>query len=170
VSTDYPRARGATLRLLAATEDLGDRRALLTEAVELLSGCGDRLELARAMLDLGNAHGALGEPRRARVQTQMAHSVAKQCGVTPTATRPMDIEPVTEQTSALTHAERRVAVLAARGHTNREIAQQLFVTPSTVEQHLTKVFRKLDVKQREELPVGLGLRSVGVVPPQQRVS
>ncbi|HWO62701.1 MAG TPA: AAA family ATPase [Umezawaea sp.] len=162
VSTDYPRTRGATLRMLAATEGPQERRTLLTEAVELLSGCGDRLELARAMLDLGNAHGALGEPRRARVQTQMAHSVAKQCGATPLATLlPVDVEPVTEQTSALTHAERRVAVLAARGHTNREIAQQLFVTPSTVEQHLTKVFRKLGIRSRAELPQALASTAGG---------
>ena len=55
----------------------------------------------------------------------------------------------------LSEAERRVAALAARGHTNRQIAGMLYITVSTVEQHLTRVYRKLDVKRRSELPARL---------------
>ncbi|WP_405746434.1 AAA family ATPase [Streptomyces sp. NBC_01525] len=51
----------------------------------------------------------------------------------------------------LSDAERRVAELAARGHSNRQIAAQLYITVSTVEQHLTRVYRKLHVKRRTEL-------------------
>ena len=54
--------------------------------------------------------------------------------------------------SLLSMAERRVAALAARGHTNREISKKLSVTVSTVEQHLTRVCRKLGVKARKDLP------------------
>jgi DNA-binding CsgD family transcriptional regulator len=53
---------------------------------------------------------------------------------------------------ALTPSERRVAGLAVEGMTNREIAQSLFVTPKTIEVHLSNVYRKLDVKSRRELP------------------
>ena len=52
---------------------------------------------------------------------------------------------------SLTPAERQVADLAAAGHSNREIAQQLYVTRRTVETHLTHVFQKLDIATRTEL-------------------
>jgi DNA-binding CsgD family transcriptional regulator len=55
----------------------------------------------------------------------------------------------------LSDAEYRVAVLAAGGHTNREIAGRLYVTMSTVEQHLTRVYRKLRVSRRADLPAAL---------------
>jgi DNA-binding CsgD family transcriptional regulator len=53
---------------------------------------------------------------------------------------------------ALTASDRRVAVLAAEGQTNRDIAQVLFVTPKTVEVHLTNAYRKLGIRSRRELP------------------
>ncbi|MFC6088697.1 MULTISPECIES: response regulator transcription factor [Saccharothrix] len=51
----------------------------------------------------------------------------------------------------LTYSERRVATLAALGHSNRAIATRLHITVSTVEQHLTRVYRKLAVAGRSEL-------------------
>jgi DNA-binding CsgD family transcriptional regulator len=51
----------------------------------------------------------------------------------------------------LTAGERRVAELAASGMTNREVAAALFVSPKTVEVHLTRIYRKLDVRTRAEL-------------------
>ncbi|MBV8734834.1 MAG: helix-turn-helix transcriptional regulator [Solirubrobacterales bacterium] len=52
---------------------------------------------------------------------------------------------------SLTPSERRIAELAAVGHSNREIAQALFVTPKTVEYHLRNTYRKLDIEGRENL-------------------
>ena len=53
--------------------------------------------------------------------------------------------------AALTRAERRVAELVARGLTNREIAELLFLSSRTVEAHLSHVFRKLDISSRAKL-------------------
>ncbi|WP_311922065.1 AAA family ATPase [Microbispora sp. H10836] len=71
-------------------------------------------------------------------------------GATATAARPSAV-PLGE----LSDAERRVASLAAAGCTNREIAAKLFVTVSTVEQHLTRTYRKLGITRRSDLPLVL---------------
>ncbi|WP_373871987.1 helix-turn-helix domain-containing protein [Actinoplanes regularis] len=57
--------------------------------------------------------------------------------------------------TVLSEAEQRVAALAVRGYTNRDIAAQLYLTVSTVEQHLTRTFRKLKVSRRRDLPTNL---------------
>jgi DNA-binding CsgD family transcriptional regulator len=56
----------------------------------------------------------------------------------------------------LTTSERRVAELAAEGHSNPDIAQVLFVTRKTVETHLGRVYRKLDISGRGDLARVLG--------------
>jgi DNA-binding CsgD family transcriptional regulator len=52
---------------------------------------------------------------------------------------------------ALTASERRVADLAIEGHTNKDIAQLLYVTPKTIEVHLSSVYRKLGIRSRRDL-------------------
>jgi len=52
---------------------------------------------------------------------------------------------------SLTASQRRVAELAVRGLTTREIAEVLFVRPKTVEFHLRQIYRKLDITSRDQL-------------------
>ena len=60
---------------------------------------------------------------------------------------------------ALTPSEDRIARLAAEGLSNRAIAEQLFLSPKTVEMHLSHVYRKLGIASRRELDRALGADS-----------
>jgi ATP/maltotriose-dependent transcriptional regulator MalT len=169
------RTRGTSLRVLAATSELRQRPQLLMEAVEDLHNCGDRLELARALIDLSEAHQELGEFSRARMHARRAAAEAKACRAEPLSkllshggTFEMKEQRVEgDGVPPLSGAERRVATLAARGYSNREIGRMLYITVSTVEQHLTRVYRKLNVGSRADLPVGLLLSRVPVTGAQQ---
>lgn len=166
-------ARGTALRLLAATSPAERRPQMLTEALDLFEECGDQYEQTRALADLSDAYYQVGDSRRARMHSRRARHLAGMCGATSLSQsllslpdEPEDSPSVAEsaaESASLTGSERRVAALAVRGYTNREIAAKLFITPSTVEQHLTRIFRKLDVKCRRDLPVELGVGGAEVL-------
>jgi DNA-binding NarL/FixJ family response regulator len=61
----------------------------------------------------------------------------------------------------LTDAEQRVAEASARGLTNREVAAALFLSPKTVEAHLSSIYRKLELDSRAELGARMAGRSQG---------
>ncbi|WP_327091562.1 AAA family ATPase [Nonomuraea sp. NBC_01738] len=160
-----PRVHGISMRLLAATSELRHRPMLLRQAADLLqSPGGDTYELARALFDLTEAYHALGEFRRAGMIGRRAKAVAQECEAN-SLLRALARETLEENTPAegaevapiLSDAERRVAALAAVGYTNREIADKLYVTVSTVEQHLTRTYRKLNITRRADLPASVEL-------------
>jgi DNA-binding CsgD family transcriptional regulator len=172
LATADGRARGRALRMLAGSAPPDQRRALLAEAVELLQGSGDRVELARALGDTATVLQRIGHPARAQLLLQRAQQLAQECGAGPLARRLQGRQPPASRRphrsvrrelpeDGLSEAERRVAALAAQGHTNRQISGELYITVSTVEQHLTRVYRKLAVKRRSDLQARM--RAYGLV-------
>lgn len=171
------RTRGASLRVLAAASEPGQRPRLLWQAVEALRDSEDRLELAGALADLSRVHEALGEAARAGSLAEQAVELAEECEAEPLLrTLRRQVAPgspgrdARNRLAALSDAERRVASLVVRGHTNRQVSQALFITVSTVEQHLTRIYRKLDVSGRSdlmacfELEIGVSGAPLGAVP------
>lgn len=160
-----PRTRGISLRVLAQTYEVERRPALLREAVELLTDTGDTMELLLALADLGLVHRALGDVTMSRMLERRVLRLAKECGAEERAQwlfgrrdgadEDGEDSRATDGLVLLSEAERRVAELAARGHTNRQISRKLYITVSTVEQHLTRVYRKLNVARRADLPMWL---------------
>ncbi|MFF9592389.1 AAA family ATPase [Streptomyces sp. NPDC014646] len=154
------RARAMGLRMLAATSKPHRRATLLRETIDLLKACGDQHTLAQAYADLSAAHYELGEYARARLVARQAAREAEACSVESPVDAHLLEDPATQSEASgakggpalLSDAECRVAGLAALGYTNREISGRLHVTISTVEQHLTRVYRKLNVASRSELP------------------
>ncbi|SDC52938.1 helix-turn-helix transcriptional regulator [Actinokineospora iranica] len=146
-------ARGRSLRLLAAATDRVHGPSLLHEAAEEFRAAGDRFAVSVALAELSRQLTERGEHTRARRVAKAAADEARACGAANLVDRllrhPTSLPPTSATT--LSEAEHRVAALAALGHTNREIADRLHITVSTVEQHLTKIYRKLGVSRREDL-------------------
>ncbi|MFX0575424.1 LuxR C-terminal-related transcriptional regulator [Nocardia nepalensis] len=149
-----------SLRLIAATVDPSEGVALLRQAETIARRSDDRLELATVLADLGRTYELVGEVDRSRSLRRSALRLAVHCGAEPLARRLSGdqsdaVEPVRAaealDVGSLSAAEHRVAEMAAKGLRNREIAEELEITTSTVEQHLTRVYRKLKVRRRTEL-------------------
>jgi DNA-binding CsgD family transcriptional regulator len=154
-----PGTVGRSLRVLGTIErDAGIRR--LEEACAVLERAPARLERAKAFAALGESLRRARRPTEAREPLRRALELAEICGAAPlvertrselyaTGSRPR--ASALHGVAALTSSERRVAELAAGGHANRDIAQQLYVTQKTVEVHLSNTYRKLDIGSRREL-------------------
>jgi DNA-binding CsgD family transcriptional regulator len=156
-----PTATGVALRTLGTLT--GDVDAL-TEAAEVLAGTEARIEHARALVDLGAALRRANHRTDAREPLRAGLDLAARLGATALRRQAADElaaagvrprNPRSTGVEALSPSERRVARLAAEGHSNRDIAQALFVTTKTVEVHLSACYRKLGVTSRTELPAFL---------------
>lgn len=158
------RALGKALRAAGLVEGGEPGLAQLREAVEVLEDSPALLERARALTELGAALRRANRRAEARDPLRRGLELAHSCGATPlaerahtelvaTGARPRRL--VLSGLEALTPSERRVAAMAAEGLRNRDIAQALFVTPRTVEVHLSSTYRKLGISSRSQLPHAL---------------
>ena len=153
-------AAGIEARVRALLSEGEVAESLYRESVAHLSGPPVRLELARSHLLYGEW--LRRERRRLDARKQLraaleaftsmgAGAFARRAERELLATGERARKRTADTRDQLTPQETQIARLAANGHTNREIAAQLFISPSTVEYHLRKAFRKLDVKSRTQL-------------------
>ena len=154
------RAIGIALRTAGLIAPADERAALLGEAVATLRTSQAELELARALLELGAHIRRARMPSAAREPLREALALAERCHANALSRRALEElaasgarprRTALHGPDALTPAERRVALLVADGMTNRQIAQALFVTPKTVEKHVSNAYHKLRISSRRAL-------------------
>lgn len=141
----------------------GDPEALAAAAA-VLADSPARLDHARCLVDLGAALRRANQRAAAREPLREGLELAGRCGADALVRRAHDELVVAggrprrrmfSGPDALTPSERRVAELAADGLSNREIAQLLYVTTKTVDNHLARAYSKLGISSRGELPGAL---------------
>jgi DNA-binding CsgD family transcriptional regulator len=153
-------ASGIEARVRALLSDGDAADDLYLQSIAHLSGTRVRLELARSHLLYGEW--LRRERRRLDARSHLrtaleqftsmgADAFARRAERELLATGEHARKRTPDTVDQLTPQETQIARLAADGDTNREIAAQLFISPSTVEYHLRKAFRKLDVKSRTQL-------------------
>ncbi|MGH2867728.1 MAG: helix-turn-helix transcriptional regulator [Solirubrobacteraceae bacterium] len=167
------RAIGIARRAAGIARGDKDGLTALRAAVAVLEDSPAQLEHARALTDLGSVLRRRGERAEAREPLRRGLDLAQRCGAIALADRARDELIVAgarprrdalRGRDSLTTSELRVAELAAQGRTNNQIAQALFVTPRTVETHLTSSYSKLGISSRRDLPDALETQ-VGGRPP-----
>jgi DNA-binding CsgD family transcriptional regulator len=162
-----PRALGIALRTAGLARGGKEGLALLRESVAVLDGSPALLERARSLVEFGAALRRSGERTTARDLLSRALELAARCDARPLADQAHDElkatgarprRPWRTGLDALTPSELRVARLAAEGRSNRDIACELYVTLKAVEGHLGRVYAKLGIEGRSQLPRALATR------------
>jgi DNA-binding CsgD family transcriptional regulator len=153
-------ALGVHARAKALTTDGGEAEALYRSAIERLSRTRLRVEVARAHLVYGEWLRRENRRADAREQLRSAHEMfttfgmegfADRAGRELLATGETARKRTVDMLQVLTPQEAQIARLAGERRTNSEIASQLYLSPRTVEYHLSKVFPKLGITSRREL-------------------
>jgi DNA-binding CsgD family transcriptional regulator len=130
------------------------------ESIERLQTSRAATDVARAFLLYGEWLRRQGRKRDARLVLRTAHERFESMGAVAFAERARNEllatgeharQRTVETRDDLTPQEAQIARLAGEGLRNPEIAARLFISGSTVEYHLVKVFRKLGVRSRTEL-------------------
>jgi DNA-binding NarL/FixJ family response regulator len=161
---DVPRARALARTARAMVSRGTERIDLLTDAAASMASSGALLDRQRTAFLLGRELLRREDQKAAREHLRTAADLATWCGAKKAAVDARDLllsaggrmrQVTGARTDVLTTSELRVVELAVGGATNREIAEELFVTSRTVEVHLTNVYRKLSIGGRADLPAAL---------------
>jgi DNA-binding CsgD family transcriptional regulator len=146
---------GALIRLAAVPYDHA-AAAELEAVADCYGGLALRFDQARSLLALGRAQRRLKKWTAARRSLELAADAFDQIGSTGWADRARaELARIGARRPGrkgqLTPSEQRVAELAAAGHSNKQIAQALFITINTVEGHLSHAYAKLGLSSRTQL-------------------
>jgi DNA-binding CsgD family transcriptional regulator len=145
--------------LSAATGEIGRADAELEHALELHDRLGEPFERARTLLVRGTVQRRARKKRAARESLQAALAVFDSLGARLWSDKARaELARIGGRAPApggLTPTEERVAALVAAGHTYREVADELFISPKTVQWNLSKIYRKLGIRSRGELAARL---------------
>jgi DNA-binding CsgD family transcriptional regulator len=153
-------ALGVALRVAGLARGGKNRLAALEESVRVLSESPATLERAQSLVEWGAALRRAGRRQDAQRVLSQGLDAAARCGARPLITlarqelRVAGARPRRDWTrgvEALTPSELRIAQFARQGRTNRQIAQELYLSIKTVEGHLARAFDKLDITSRTEL-------------------
>ena len=137
-----------------------DGLVLLEEATAVLESSPSRLSLIQALVAHGGALRRAGKRGDASEVLLRALELADGAGASLLVAeardelRTLGLRPrraARSGASALTPSEQRVAELAAQGLSTPQLANRLYVSTKTVESHLTRIYRKLDISRRSEL-------------------
>ncbi len=151
---------GLLARSRALLDDGSGAERHYVESIQLLGRSEITTELARSHLLFGEWLRRRNRRLDAREHLRAAHALFSRMGarafedrtrVELAATGERARRRTVDTANDLTPQEMQIALLAAQGLTNREISASLFVSASTVDYHLRKVFRKLGVSSRRKL-------------------
>lgn len=134
-------------------------RALAASDGESLAALGERYESLGCWLDATEAYAGAAAALESEGRAASARSASARAGALLARCEGAQTPALAGAVvgTSLTRRERDVALLAAGGLANREIAQRLVVSVRTVESHLAQTYRKLGVKDRRELAAMLAV-------------
>jgi DNA-binding CsgD family transcriptional regulator len=164
-------AAAARYRGLIASD--GDVDAQFQDALALHELSRRPLERARTELCYGERLRRAGRRVESRVRLRSALEIFDSLGAVPWSDRTRAELAATGETlrrrdptvtERLTPQELQIALAVGEGHTNREVAAALFLSPKTIEYHLHNVFRKLDVRSRAQLAAHLTREGLTTAP------
>ena len=141
---DHAEALGASAAVAAAEGRPADAAADARQGVVAAEEAGHPSVAGRLLLIAAEGLAAVGEGRTAAGLRDRAVALQRTLGEPLRRSDP-------DRLALLSDREREVAELVCKRFTNREIAEQLVLSPKTVERHLSRIFMRLGIRSRVEL-------------------